>query len=101
MHTSTPSFAADVKVAEALKAENPGSSIGIVGAAVAVAPEASLRASAALDFVARSEFDFTVQEVAQGRPLARVAGLAYRERRPRRAHARAAGARGHGPRCPS
>ena len=27
-----------------------------------------MRASAALDFVARSEFDFTVQEVAQGRP---------------------------------
>ena len=36
MHTSTPSFAADVKVAEALKAENPGLSIGMVGAAVAV-----------------------------------------------------------------
>jgi hypothetical protein len=40
MHTSTPSFAADVKVAAALKAENPGLSIGMVGAAVAVAPEA-------------------------------------------------------------
>ena len=52
--------------------------IGMVGAAVAVAPEASLRASAALDFVARSEFDFTMQEVAQGRPLARIAGLSYR-----------------------
>ena len=79
MHTSTPSFAADVKVAAALKAENPGLSIGMVGAAVAVAPEASLSNGPALDWVARGEFDLTVQEIAQGRPLARVAGLAYRD----------------------
>jgi len=78
MHTSTPSFAADAKVAEALKAENPALSIGMVGAAVAVAPEASIRTSPAVDWVARGEFDLTVQEIAEGRPLARVAGLAYR-----------------------
>ncbi len=78
IHTSTPSFAGDSKVAEALKAENPQLTVGMVGAAVAVAPGPSLRTSAALDFVARSEFDFTVQEVAQGRPLAGIAGLSYR-----------------------
>ena len=68
MHTSTPSFAADVKVAAALKAENPGLSIGMVGAAVAVAPEASLSNAPPVDWVARGEFDLTVQEVARGRP---------------------------------
>jgi hopanoid biosynthesis associated radical SAM protein HpnJ len=78
LHTSTPSFASDVRVAEALKAENPSLVIGMVGAAVAVAPEASLRASAALSFVARQEFDYTIQEVAQGRPFERVRGLSYR-----------------------
>ena len=78
MHTSTPSFAGDVRVAEALKAENPRLMIGMVGAAVAVAPEASLGASAALDFVAGNEFDFTIREVAQGRPLQDVHGLSYR-----------------------
>ena len=78
MHTSTPSFASDVKVAEALKAENPALVIGLVGAAVAVAPEASLRASPALSFVARSEFDFTIEEVARGRPFKDVRGLSYR-----------------------
>jgi hopanoid biosynthesis associated radical SAM protein HpnJ len=78
MHTSTPSFASDVRVAEALKAENPALTIGLVGPAVATAPEASLRASAALTFVTRSEFDFTIQEVAQGRRLADVRGLSYR-----------------------
>src|SRR5262247_1784072 len=40
MHTSTPSFASDARVAEALRAENPRLGIGMVGAAVAVAPEA-------------------------------------------------------------
>ncbi len=78
-HTSTPSFSGDIAVVEALKAENPGLVTGMVGAAVAVAPEASLRASAALDFVAGNEFDFTIQEVAQGRPLKEVRGLSYRE----------------------
>jgi len=78
MHTSTPSFAGDVRVAEALKAENPRLVIGMVGAAVAVAPGAALEASTALDFAAGSEFDFTVQEVAQGRPLKDVVGLSYR-----------------------
>jgi hopanoid biosynthesis associated radical SAM protein HpnJ len=78
IHTSTPSFAADARVAEALKAENPSLLIGMVGAAVAVAPGSALRASAAIDFAARAEFDFTIEEVARGRALPRVAGLSYR-----------------------
>jgi hopanoid biosynthesis associated radical SAM protein HpnJ len=79
LHTSTPSFAADVKVAEALKDTNPRLKIGLVGAKVAVEPEASLAASRAIDFVAREEFDFTIQEVADGRPLAGIDGLSYRD----------------------
>jgi len=78
IHTSTPSFRSDVKVAQALKAENPSLTIGMVGAAVAVAPEASLAAAPALGFVARNEFDFTLQEVAEGRSFARIRGLSYR-----------------------
>jgi hopanoid biosynthesis associated radical SAM protein HpnJ len=78
IHTSTPSFPSDARVAAALKAENPTLTIGMVGAAVAVAPEASLTAAPALSFVARSEFDFTIQEVAQGRSFARIPGLTYR-----------------------
>ena len=79
LHTSTPSFPYDVKVAEALKEENPKLCIGLVGAHVAVHVEASLRASSAIDFVARNEFDFTIKEVAEGRPLADVLGLSYLE----------------------
>src|SRR6476660_1680143 len=78
LHTSTPSFASDVRTVEALKARNPRLKIGIIGAKVAVEPEASLKASAAIDFVARNEFDFTIKEVAEGRDLARIAGVSWR-----------------------
>jgi len=77
LHTSTPSFASDVRVAEALKAENPALRIGFVGAHVAVLPEASLQASSSIDFVARDEFDYTIKEVAEGRSLSDIAGLSY------------------------
>jgi hopanoid biosynthesis associated radical SAM protein HpnJ len=80
LHTSSPTFAGDVTVAEALKAENPSLLVGFVGPKVAVQPERSLQASAAIGFVAREEFDFTIAEVAQGRPLASVDGLSYRDR---------------------
>src|SRR6266481_3472154 len=69
LHTSTPSFASDIRVAEALKGQNPGLKIGMIGAKVAVEPEDSLKATPALYFVAREEFDFTVKEVAEGRAL--------------------------------
>lgn len=78
LHTSTPSFAVDVQVAEALKEANPDLLVGFVGAHVAVLPEPSLQASPAIDFVARSEFDFTIKEIAEGRPLETIDGLSYR-----------------------
>jgi hopanoid biosynthesis associated radical SAM protein HpnJ len=77
LHTSTPSFASDVKVAAALKDANPKLKIGLVGAKVAVEPEASLAASRAIDFVAREEFDFTIKEVAEGSAFADIDGLSY------------------------
>ncbi len=78
LHTSTPSFASDVRVAEALKEANPGLMVGFVGAHVAVLPEPSLKAARAVDFVARNEFDFTILEVAEGRPLGEIDGLSWR-----------------------
>ena len=78
LHTSTPSFAHDVRVAEALKAENPSLRIGLVGAHVAVDPDRALSSSNAIEFVARHEFDFTVKEVAQGKPPDTIQGLSFR-----------------------
>jgi hopanoid biosynthesis associated radical SAM protein HpnJ len=78
MHTSSPTFLKDAKVAEALKAENPKLLIGMVGAAVAVDPKGSLAVSSAIDFVAREEFDYTCQDVAAGRSLDTIMGLSFR-----------------------
>jgi hopanoid biosynthesis associated radical SAM protein HpnJ len=77
MHTSAPSFPTDARMAELLKAENPQLLIGMVGAKVAVDPEGSLKASTAIDFVAREEFDYTCKEIAEGRPFASIAGLSW------------------------
>jgi hopanoid biosynthesis associated radical SAM protein HpnJ len=79
IHTSTPSFASDVKVAEALKQANPNLRIGMVGAKVAVQPEESLLKGAPIDFVARNEFDFTIKEVAEGRDWDAIDGISYRD----------------------
>src|SRR5271167_2469304 len=78
MHTSTPSFKSDVKTAEMIKAVNPNVRIGLIGAKVAVEPEKSLIVGRAVDFVARNEFDFTIKEVADGRPWSDIKGLSYR-----------------------
>ena len=78
IHTSTPSLRNDCKVAEAIKAQSPETCIGFVGAHAAVLPVETLKASPAIDWVGRKEFDFTCKEVAEGRPLSQVAGLSYR-----------------------
>ncbi len=78
IHTSTPSFASDVKVAAALKAANPSLKIGFVGARVAVQPAESLAQGSSIDFVARNEFDFTIKEIAEGRDWSAVDGISYR-----------------------
>ena len=78
LHTSAPSFASDVKTIEAMKAVNRDLKAGLIGAKVAVDPDGSLAASAAIDFVAGNEFDFTIREVAEGRDLCTIAGLAWR-----------------------
>ncbi len=78
IHTSTPSFPTDAKFAELLKLDNPSVKIGLVGAKTMVDPEGSLKATAAVDFVCREEFDFTCKEVAEGLPLEAIRGLSYR-----------------------
>jgi hopanoid biosynthesis associated radical SAM protein HpnJ len=78
MHTSTPSFETDVKVAAALKEANPRLKIGFIGAKVAVEPLVSLEDAPPVDFVAREEFDFTIKEIAEGRDWSKIDGIHYR-----------------------
>ena len=80
LHTSTPSFGQDIRTAELIRARNPTALIGLIGAKVAVEPEESLAASTAVDFVCRNEFDFTIKDIADGMPLAQVAGISFRDK---------------------
>ena len=79
INTSTPSLKNDSKVAEAIKAQKPSTLIGFVGAHTAVLPTETLKASAAIDWVGRKEFDFTCKEVCEDRELGTIAGLSFKK----------------------
>jgi len=78
INTSTPSLKNDCKVAEAIKKNRPETKIGFIGAHTAVLPTETLKASTAIDWVGRKEFDFTCKEVAEDRPFESITGLSYR-----------------------
>lgn len=79
MHTSTPSLANDVECARRIKAQNPNVRVGFIGAHVAVLPEKTLQDNPVIDFVCRHEFDYTCQELAEGKPYSEITGLSYRD----------------------
>lgn len=78
LFTSTPGFKNDILLAERMKDSNPEIKIAFVGPPVSVLPEESLKASSAIDFVARREFDHTVAEFASGKRLEDIVGVSYR-----------------------
>ncbi|MCZ6753288.1 MAG: hopanoid biosynthesis associated radical SAM protein HpnJ [Acidobacteria bacterium] len=78
LFTSSVGFASDVRLAEQMKDTNPRLQIAFVGPPVSAQPEESLRATPAIDFVARREFDFSVTEFAAGKPLDQIEGISYR-----------------------
>jgi hopanoid biosynthesis associated radical SAM protein HpnJ len=79
LHTSTPSFRADVRTAQALKAAKPDTVIGFVGGHVTARPEESLRYGGVIDYVASKEFDLAVVAIAEGRAFRDVKGIGYLE----------------------
>jgi hopanoid biosynthesis associated radical SAM protein HpnJ len=79
VHTSTPSFANDANFAARVKQENPNVMVGMVGAHTSVMPEDSLKRARAVDWVSAGEFDYVCAEIASGKPLNEVHGIAYRE----------------------
>jgi hopanoid biosynthesis associated radical SAM protein HpnJ len=78
LFTSTPGLEVDVKIAERMRDKNPKLKIAFVGPPVTIEPEKVLRASRAIDFVVRREFDHQVVDFARGKPLAEIAGVSYR-----------------------
>lgn len=79
LFTSTAGFSSDVRLAEAIKANNPAIKIAFVGPHVTIKPEESLKAAPVIDFVTKREFDQQVAEYAAGKRLEDIAGISYRE----------------------
>lgn len=77
LFTSTPGLRNDIRLAEMMKAQKPSIKIAFVGPHVTVRPEETLRMSAAIDFVCRKEFDYSVTEYAAGKPLKEIDGVSF------------------------
>jgi len=79
LYTSTPGFPGDIGLAQAIRNANPKIKIAFVGPHVTVLPERTLKDCPAIDFVCRKEFDYSVVEFAQGKPLDEILGISYRK----------------------
>jgi hopanoid biosynthesis associated radical SAM protein HpnJ len=79
LFTSTPGFQGDLRIAEAIKDSNPNIKIAFVGPHVSVLPEKSLREAKVIDIICRKEFDYSIVEYAQGKPLEEILGISYRK----------------------
>jgi hopanoid biosynthesis associated radical SAM protein HpnJ len=77
LHTSTPSFRADVRTAQAIKSAKRDVKIGFVGGHVTAQPEPSLRYAGVIDYIARKEFDRAVVDIANGRDFDDVKGICF------------------------
>src|SRR6201991_5138485 len=80
LFTSTPGWTGDQKLAEAIKRANPQIKIAFVGPPVTTSPDKALNECAAIDFVCRREFDFSVVEFANGKPLNEILGVSYKDK---------------------
>jgi radical SAM superfamily enzyme YgiQ (UPF0313 family) len=87
LDTSTPSIFSDIQVAEHLKELLPAAFICLVGTHVSATARETLAISAAVDAIARHEYDYTLRDLAAllseaPRPgpeaLSHIAGLTYR-----------------------
>ena len=79
LFTSTPGFHVDVRMAAMMKDANPKLKVAFVGPPVTVEPEKCLRATKAIDFVVRREFDYQIRDYAGGTPLEQIPGISFRK----------------------
>ncbi len=77
--TSTVGFQSDLQLIRRMKELKPELKIALVGPHVQNRPDQSLQASEDIDFIVRGEFDYAVVEFAQGKPLAEILGISYRQ----------------------
>src|SRR5258707_2440154 len=76
--TSTVGWTGDQQMAEVIKATHPKIKIAFVGPPVTTSPDRALNECPAIDFICRREFDMSVVEYANGKPLPEILGISYR-----------------------
>src|SRR5450432_2492677 len=79
LFTSTMGWDGDQKMAETIKQTYPSIKIAFVGPPVTTSPDKALNECSAIDFICRREFDFSVVEFAQGKPLNEILGVSYKD----------------------
>ena len=77
--TSTMGWSGDQRMAEKIKETHPNIKIAFVGPPVTTDPDRALNECRALDFICRREFDFSVVDYANGKPLNEILGVSYRD----------------------
>ncbi len=80
LFTSTMGWEGDQKMAEVIKQTYPNIKISFVGPPVTTSPDKALNECPAIDFVCRREFDFSVVEFANGKPLNEILGVSYKDK---------------------
>ena len=79
LFTSTIAWTGDQQWAQKVKDTYPNIKICFVGPPVTTDPDKALNECPALDFVCRREFDYSVVEYANGKPLDEILGISYRK----------------------
>ncbi|MDP9051214.1 MAG: hopanoid biosynthesis associated radical SAM protein HpnJ [Acidobacteriota bacterium] len=79
LFTSTMGWDGDQRMAETIKQTYPSIKIAFVGPPVTTSPDKALNECPAIDFICRREFDFSVVEFAQGKPLHEILGVSYKD----------------------
>src|SRR3984957_178472 len=80
LFTSTMGWDGDQKMAEVIKQTYPSIKIAFVGPPVTTSPDKALNECPAIDFICRREFDFSVVEYANGKPLNEILGISYKDK---------------------
>src|ERR1700734_2913872 len=79
LFTSTIAWGGDQQWAQKVKDTYPNIKICFVGPPVTTDPDKALNECKAIDFVCRREFDYSVVEYANGKPLDEILAISYRK----------------------
>src|SRR2546429_31613 len=78
LFTSTVGFANDVGLARMMKQAKPDLKIAFVGPHVQIKPDCLVN-NPEIDFIVTGEFDHSIVEFAEGKPVDQIAGAGYRQ----------------------